>query len=716
MGSIVLSGAVSAATLANTPQPKFHHDNNNTGQSQYQGPQTNSTKWKYETLDHIDSSPAIGADGTIYFGTLFRMNALSPTGTMKWRYQTSGNIQSSPAVGSDGTVYFGCADNYLYALDPTGTLKWRYQVNSVSYSSPAIGSDGTIYIGSTDSYLYAINPTGTLKWRYQTGGGWIESSPAIGSDGTIYIGSNDNYLHAITPTGTLKWKYYTGSIMKSSPAIGSDGTIYIGSGDYYLYAITSTGSLKWRYYTGGVIDSSPAIGSDGTLYFGCYDGYLYALNPTGALKWRYYSGGWILSSPAIGSDGTIYYGCSDYNLYALNPTGTLKWKYQTGNNIYYASPIIGSDNTLYAGSMDGTLYAITDIAVSADPAGGSYTNTKQVTLTKNLPGTIYYEIYTSNYNSGWTTYTKPIIITKSCNISFYAVDYSGNTSPLYTEAYTVNCPAPSITSNPTGGVYTNAKKVILTTTSSGTSTTYYTTDGTDPQTSYSRHTYTVPLIISSDTTLRFSALDLEGNWSPNYTETYIIDTSVPTITANPTGGIYNTTKTVTLTTNDPDSPTTTYYTTDGTDPQNSGTRRIYTSPLIISTTTTLRFSAIDVAGNWGPNYKQTYTIDKIPPKVVSTTPTNNKTGVSKTSTITIKFSENIKSSTYFNNITIKNMTTGKKITISLKSLSGNSLNIKTSTRSANTWYLVTIPKGAVKDYAGNNLQANYIFRFKTGNI
>ena len=47
LGSIILSGAVSAAGLASSPQPKFHHDNNNTGQSQYKGPQTNTTKWKY---------------------------------------------------------------------------------------------------------------------------------------------------------------------------------------------------------------------------------------------------------------------------------------------------------------------------------------------------------------------------------------------------------------------------------------------------------------------------------------------------------------------------------------------------------------------------------------------------------------------------------------------------------------------------------------------
>ena len=46
-------------------------------------------------------------------------------GTLKWSYSTGGLVQSSPAVGSDGTVYVGSFDNNLYAINPDGTLKWR---------------------------------------------------------------------------------------------------------------------------------------------------------------------------------------------------------------------------------------------------------------------------------------------------------------------------------------------------------------------------------------------------------------------------------------------------------------------------------------------------------------------------------------------------------------------------------------------------------------
>ncbi len=98
-------------------------------------------------------------------------------------------IQSSPAVGTDGTIYAPSEDGNLYALNPAdGSLKWQYDFyNDFGISSPALGTDGTIYIGSTDENLYALNQDGSLKWTYSTGWG-IYSSPALGANGTIYIG------------------------------------------------------------------------------------------------------------------------------------------------------------------------------------------------------------------------------------------------------------------------------------------------------------------------------------------------------------------------------------------------------------------------------------------------------------------------------------------------------------------------------------------------
>jgi outer membrane protein assembly factor BamB len=66
-------------------------------------------------------------------------------------------VQSSPAIGSDGTVYVGSVDNKLYAINgKSGVKLWEFKTGWSVTSSPAIGSDGTVYFGSKDSKLYAI--------------------------------------------------------------------------------------------------------------------------------------------------------------------------------------------------------------------------------------------------------------------------------------------------------------------------------------------------------------------------------------------------------------------------------------------------------------------------------------------------------------------------------------------------------------------------------
>jgi hypothetical protein len=90
-----------------------------------------TTRWNFwcdEEIGHPHpegiggSSPAVCAYGTIYFGSYGSFYALYPDGTLKWRYETGARVESSPTIGADGTVYFTCDDGYLYALKGTGPL------------------------------------------------------------------------------------------------------------------------------------------------------------------------------------------------------------------------------------------------------------------------------------------------------------------------------------------------------------------------------------------------------------------------------------------------------------------------------------------------------------------------------------------------------------------------------------------------------------------
>jgi len=345
--------------LANSPWPVFHHDLQHTGRSPYTGPTSARVEWTYTAGSYVNSSPAIGTDGTVYTGSEDgKLYAISPEGSLKWSYLTGGGI-SSPAIGADGSVYVGSSNGRLYAITSNGLLKWSNTLGGRILSSPALGDDGTLYVGSENGSLYAINlDSGSSRWSYTTGG-HILSSPAIGTDGTVYVGSWDNKLYALDPNGSLKWSFTADGGIHASPAIGVDGTIYVGSQNRKFYALNTNGSLKWSFTAGNSFHSSPAIGVDGTVYVGSWDNKLYALNPNGSLKWSYATGAGIqYSSPAVGADGTIYVGSADNKLYAINPNGSFKWSYVTGGGIYYSSPAIGADGTIYVGSSDGKLYAI----------------------------------------------------------------------------------------------------------------------------------------------------------------------------------------------------------------------------------------------------------------------------------------------------------------------------------------------------------------------
>jgi len=346
----------------------FGHDPQHTHRSPYVGCQTGTLKWSYPTGGG-ESSPAIGADGTLYVGGEGDLYAINSDGTLKWKYPIAQFASSSPAIGADGTVYVGSC-----AINPDGTLKWSYPI-WVGSCFPAIGADGTVYVSSDDWNLYAINPDGTLKWSYPPGYS-AYPSPAIGADGTVYVSdaaseSMWDDLYAINPDGTLKWSYRTYEWFRvgtSSPAIGADGTVYVGAGVAgamswgHLSAIRPNGTLKWSCPTSDG-SSDPAIGSDGTVYVGVFTfhsgmpdgGDLYAINPDGTLKWISPTGGYR-SSPAIGADGTLYVGGSG-NLYAIKPDGTLKWSYPM--RVGSSSPAIGADGTVYVGGID-NLYAFAD--------------------------------------------------------------------------------------------------------------------------------------------------------------------------------------------------------------------------------------------------------------------------------------------------------------------------------------------------------------------
>lgn len=275
-------------------------------------PNSGARKWRLATKDVVVSSPVVGADGTIYIGSGDgNLYAAKPDGGLKWCFpgpdptkigqQDSCNnwgiqakVESSPAIGPDGNLYFGRDDGNLYVVDPNGNLVWKYSTAGKAIrSSIAVGPDGSAYFGAKNGFFLVLKRAGSqttctdascLQWWYAVPDGKeIFSSPALGPDGTVYVGADTGVMYALTATpskvANVKWTFQTGGRIGSSPTITPDGLIIFGSADTYVYAVNAAdGKLKWKWKTGDSIqNSSPSVDSTGTVYIGSSDRVLYAI-------------------------------------------------------------------------------------------------------------------------------------------------------------------------------------------------------------------------------------------------------------------------------------------------------------------------------------------------------------------------------------------------------------------------------------------------------
>lgn len=173
--------------------------------------------WQYQAAGNVRSSAAIADDGKIYFGcritipgttTTYDGNlyCFDPDATVfdplnpqpHWVFEGASDwIDSSPAIGNNGVVYFGSWDKNLYGVNAqTGALQYSYSALAEIYASPSIGLDGTVYFGASDGILYALDETlNTERWLYLVGNE-LDSSPALASDGSLYVGCFDGALYA----------------------------------------------------------------------------------------------------------------------------------------------------------------------------------------------------------------------------------------------------------------------------------------------------------------------------------------------------------------------------------------------------------------------------------------------------------------------------------------------------------------------------------------
>lgn len=328
----------------------------------------------------------------------------------------------SPAIGPDGTVFFGAKNGKMWAVNPDGTIKWVKQLGmDLAGSSAVLTADGkAFYIGEQahPGRLFFVNADdGEIIWTYnlpapehlagtpepeQLLGGGINSTPSISHDGnTIYFGTGnwvecnpcsediyDDRLFALDVSGNeprLKW-VMKGSVVDSiqnefrlsiwpAPSIAPDGTIYVSNFNGFLYHIKDKGDsfeILHRYNFFNIrsskavrelippeIWSSCAIDKDGTVYISSNDGQMWAFYSDLSVMWNYkyeYDGEFFeaFASPILTPNGLVIMGNEKGYLNGHDKdTGELKWKYPSTDDPpeeWWRTPSVNAEGVLIVGS------------------------------------------------------------------------------------------------------------------------------------------------------------------------------------------------------------------------------------------------------------------------------------------------------------------------------------------------------------------------------
>lgn len=310
------------------------------GQLYALNPDTGTSKWSFRFGSNTlaNSAPVVAPNGNVYcVGADARLYAFSPAGSLLWASHTE-KVESSPALGADGTIYLGTTgNNKLLAFKPDGTVNWEFNAGGGIATSIAIGLDGNLYFGALDKKIYAISPTGTLRWIYETEGEIRDSSPLVASDGSIFVGSRDGKMYHLESNGTLRRTYCAAESVRSSPLL-HNGRLYFGAYDWRMYSVEVglvPASTPWPMDRQNVRRSSRAEATPLTIALQprsrsaeVGDTITFSVGAVGGYPLRYQ---WLFKGePITGATGTTYRvdpvthdSRGDFSVRVTDPSGTV---------------------------------------------------------------------------------------------------------------------------------------------------------------------------------------------------------------------------------------------------------------------------------------------------------------------------------------------------------------------------------------------------------
>jgi outer membrane protein assembly factor BamB len=241
--------------------------------------------WQLPVEADADTAPAEAPDGTIVIAAGSSLYAIRPNGSVRFRVRARRKIYGSPAIGDDGTIYFGSQDDHLYAIAPAGARLWGSDLGADVDCAPLVGEAGMVYAGTDGGVVFALDKTGAVRWRASVGG-YVRGGLSLGLDGSVLAGVYGPRpgVVALDPeTGAERFAFRIrdgGSRelgVHGGPIVDGRGNLYFGTQDDTVVALNPVGRLRWSVGLGADVDAPLVLGESGLLYAGTEDGRIYAI-------------------------------------------------------------------------------------------------------------------------------------------------------------------------------------------------------------------------------------------------------------------------------------------------------------------------------------------------------------------------------------------------------------------------------------------------------
>jgi len=221
----------------------------------------------------------------------------------------------------------------------------------------------------------------------------------------------------------------------------------------------------------------------------------------------------------------------------------------------------------------------------AEPPGGTFSGEVSVSLVSEKGSVVHYTLDGMSPSEASPVYEKPLRLDRDTQLKFYGTDASGNREEVRVERYSFDTTPPSTRIEPAPGYYNRPISVTLVSERNG--KIFVHRDGEKDFT-----LYTGPFVIDRTEKLSFYSVDDAGNREASQVADFVIDTQPPYTVPYPAPGQYNPPITLELRS---EKGARIHYTLDGTAP--STRSPVYTSPLALKDSATVRYFAVDRAGN-----------------------------------------------------------------------------------------------------------------------